>query len=268
MASITIKTPKRSINLTASKKNQLQFFDELEKNVSKVCLGTFSRNIEKNYEDQIAVIATFFQRVVARTPLDERYERVIHTKNGEKVKLHIPDEEICREHWYIEEGHGRTKVYSRTLIRAGMEFQTVNNTDEINQIKEKLKTKYPLKRFLKANEAPDFTVANDCKHFTRLEYGYSSWKNDTEPVIGDGGREHGVKNKHSVQAPVGMLRITEAELDSIRRKPSVRSLKSRYKGGTLMKVTPSDKKLKEFYNLLKRSHRIRYADIKKYLEEY
>lgn len=268
MASITIKTPKRSINLTAKKKDQILFFDELEKNVSKVCLGTFSKSIEKNYEDQIAVLATFFQRVVARTPLDERYERVIETKNGEKVIHHIPDEEICREHWYIEEAHGKTKIYSRTLIRGGLEFNIVNNADEINQIKEKLKAKYPLKRFLKANETPDFAIANDCKHFTRLEYGYSTWDNDTNPVVGVGGREHGVKNKHSVQAPVGMLRITEAELDSIRRKPSLKSLRSRYKGGTAMKVTPSDKKLKEFYKLLKKSHRVRYADIKKYLEVY
>ena len=268
MASITIKTPKRSINLTASKKNQLQFFDELESNISKVCLNKFAQSIEKSYEDQIAVISTFFQRVVARTPLDERYERVIETRNGEKVIRHIPDEEICREHWYIEESHGKTKMYSRTLIRGGLEFNVVNDAEEINAIKEKLKAKYPLKRFLKANEAPEFTVANDCKHFTRLEYGYSAWKNDTEPVTGISGREHGVKNKHSVQAPVGMLRITEAELESIRRRPSVRSLKSRYRGGTAMLATPSDKKLKEFYKLMKRSHRIRYADIKKYLEEY
>lgn len=268
MASITIKTPKRSINLTAGKKQQIQFFDELEKNVSRVCLGTFSRNIEKNYEDQIAVIATFFQRVVARTPLDERYERVIQTKNGEKVIRHIPDEEICREHWYIEESHGRTKMYSRTLIRSGLEFNVVNDAEEINQIKEKLKDKFPLQRFLKANEDPSFGVANDCKHFERIEYGFSSWKHDTEPVVGDGGREHGVKNKHSVQAPVGMLRITEAELESIKRRPSLRSLRSRYKGGTAMKVTPSDKKLQEFYKLLKKSHRVRYADIKKYLEVY
>ena len=40
MASITIKTPKRSINLPASKKNQLQFFDELENNISKLCVSS------------------------------------------------------------------------------------------------------------------------------------------------------------------------------------------------------------------------------------
>ena len=268
MASITIKTPKRTIPLTAKPRTQVRFFNELEKNVSKICLNRFAQSVEKSYEDQIAIIATFFQRVVARTPLDERYERVVQTKDGEKVIRHIPDEEICREHWYIEESHGKTKLYSRTLIRAGMDFYNVNDAGEIQQIKEKLMTKFPLKRFLKANEAPDFTVANDCKHFTRVEFGYSAWKHDTEPVVGVSGREHGVKNKHSVQAPVGMLRITEAELDSIRRRPSVRSLKSRYKGGTLMRATPSDKKLQEFYKLLKRSHRIRYADIKKYLEEY
>lgn len=268
MASITIKTPTRTIPLTAKSRTQMKFFGELENNVSKICLGRFAQSIEKSYEDQIAVIATFFQRVVARTPLDERYERVVQTKNGEKVIRHIPDEEICREHWYIEESHGKTKMYSRTLIRGGLEFNVVNDSEEINAIKEKLKSKYPLKRFLKADEAPDFTVANDCKHFTRVEFGYSAWKHDTEPVIGAGGREHGVKNKHSVQAPVGMLRITEAELESIKRRPSLRSLRSRYKGGTAMKVTPSDKKLQEFYKLLKKSHKVRYADIKKYLEVY
>lgn len=268
MASITIKTPTRTIPLTAKSRTQLKFYSELENNVSKICLNRFAQSIEKSYEDQIAIIATFFQRVVARTPLDERYERVVQTKNGEKVIRHIPDEEICREHWYIEESHGKTKMYSRTLIRGGLDFNVVNNSEEINAIKDKLKSKYPLKRFLTANEAPDFTVANDCKHFTRVEFGYSAWKHDTEPVTGIGGREHGVKNKHSVQAPVGMLRITEAELESIKRKPSLRSLRSRYKGGTAMKVTPSDKKLQEFYKLLKKSHRIRYADIKKYLEEY
>lgn len=269
MASITIKTPKRSITLKASQKKQIEFFSELENNVSKVCLGRLSNSIEKNYEDQIAVIATFFQRVIARTPLDERYERVITTSKGEqKIIKHVPDGEICREHWYIEEAHGGNKLYSRTLIKGGLNFDVVNDSAEINAIKDKLRTKYPLKRFLKANEEASFTVANDCKHFTRLEYGFSSWKRDSSPIVGESGREHGVTNKHSVQAPVGMLRITEAELDSIRRKPSLKGIRSRYKGGTALKATPSDKKLKEFYKLLKKSHRVRYADIKRYLEEY
>ena len=108
MASITIKTPTRTIPLTAKSKTQLKFYSELENN-------RFAQSIEKSYEDQIAIIAVFFQRVVARTPLDERYERVVQTKDGEKVIQHIPDEEICREHWYIEESHGKTKMYSRTL---------------------------------------------------------------------------------------------------------------------------------------------------------
>ena len=269
MASITIKTPKRSISLKASQKKQIEFFQEIENNISKVCIGRISKAIEDNYESQIAIIATFFQRVVSRTPVDERYERVITVKGEEKRVKHVPDNEVCREHWYIEEGHGKQKLYSKSMIKNGLNFNVVNDSSEINAIKEILKTRFPVKRFLNSNEEPSFSIANDCKHFDRLEYGFSSWKHDTSPVVGNElGREHGVQNKHSVQAPVGMLRITEAELESIRKRPSVRSLKSRYRGGTAIKAVPSDKKLKEFFNLLKKTHRIRYADIKRYIEEY
>lgn len=270
MASITIKTPTRTISRNASQKDRALFLEEIENNVSKVCLKGLSSSLEKIYEEQISVISTFFQRVIARTPVDENYDRPYVTKTGEvKITTHTPDEEVCREHWYIEESHSAGKLYSKNLFNNGMGFDVVNNNEEIQMIKSHLKQMYPLKTFLSQGVEPSFTVGNDCKHFERLEYGYSNWESDTEPVIGMPiGREHGVKNKHSVQAPVGMLRITQMELESIKRKPSLKKITSRYKGGAYVGVTPSEKKLKEFYRMMKRGHRMRYADIKRFLEVY
>lgn len=267
MASITIKTPKRSINLTAKKEDKIRFFEEIEKNVSKVCIGALSDSVRKAYEDEIAILSVFFQRVIARTPVDENYDRVIITKNGEeKVIHHKPDKEICREHWFIEESHTGGKFYSKELISNG-KFEVVNNSEEINEIKAKLKSMFPLSKLV--NGSYDFAIGNDCRHFDRIEYGYSEWKGDSQPVVGqDIGREHGVENKHSVQAPAGMLRITEMELESIRRKNTSGSLRRAYRGGYKVSVTPSDKKLKEFYELLKKKHTLKYADIKRYVENY
>lgn len=268
MASIIVKTPNRTLPNRSSKKKQMLFLDEIERSAAKICIGALSKNIEKAYEDQVSIIATFFQRLISRTPVDEKYERIIITKTGEKkVIKHKPDGEKCREHWFIEDTKTGDKIYSKRFIKGPDSFNVVNNSTEINEIKEAVKRKFPIKKYL--DEEPVFAVGNDSKHFERIEYGYSQWKNDTSPVIGAPiGREHGVKNRHSVQAPVGMLRITEAELESIRRRPSFRSLRSRYKGGLRTNVTPSDKKLEEFYKILKRGHRIKYADIKRYLEMY
>ena len=266
MASITIKTPKRSINLTSKKEEKIKFFNEIEKNISKVCLGALSESVAKAYEDEIAILSVFFQRVVARTPLDENYDRVIVTSKGEKVVHHKPDKEICREHWFIEETSKGGKFYSKELISNG-KFEVVNNSEEINEIKAKMKSMFPLKNF--ADGKPSFVIGNDCRHFDRIEFGYSEWKSDSQPVIGEEvGREHGVKNKHSVQAPAGMLRITEMELESIRRKNTSGNLRRAYRGGYKVNVTPSDKKLTEFYELLKKKHRVKYADIKRYVEVY
>lgn len=265
MASITIKTPKHSINLKASEQEKSIFADEIERSAAKMCIGALSKNYQKAYEDQLVIIATFFQRLVARTPVDENYDRVVLTKKGDtRVVHHTPDEEVCREHWFIEDTRTGRKLYSKSLFDSEMSFNVVNNSEEISKIKEAIRAICPI-----SNGLPSFAVGNDCKHFESIEYGYNLWKSDSEPVTGDDiGREHGVKNKHSVQAPVGMLRITEAELQSIRKRPSLRSLRSRYKGGLRTSVTPSDKKLKEFYEILKKSHSVRYADIKRFLEVY
>ena len=264
MASIVIKTPKRSINLNASKKDKTLFFDEIENNVSRLCLGKLAENVQKAYEDQIALISVFFQRVIARTPVDESYERVIVTKNGEqKTVKHTPDDEICREHWFIEDIKSGKKLYSKELFDGPFSFNVVNDSSEINKIRSVMKSMWPF------GTEPSFSIGNDCKHYDRLEYGYNGWNHDTKPVTGNEiGREHAVKNKHSVQAPIGMYRVTKMEMDAIRRNGSDQSLRRRYKGGLRVRALPSDRKLKEFYELMKKSHRMKYADFKRFLEVY
>lgn len=266
MASIVIKTPTRSINLTTKKEDQVLFFNEIENNIAKMCIGALSISAKKAYEDQISIIATFFQRLVARTPVDENYEKVYVTKDGEqKVVKHKPDREVCREHWFIEETKSGKKLYSKELFASPFSFSIVNDTKEINQIKAAIMAMCPMSQ----DASPSFAVGNDSRHFERLEYGYSLWKNDTGVSIGtDIFREHGVQNKHSVQAPVGMLRITQAEFESIRKRPSTKSLRSRYRSGVRTSTVPSEKKLREFVKIMKKSHRIKYADIKRFIEVY
>lgn len=269
MASITVKAPTKTISLRAKQTDRIDFFESMEKNISNVVLGRLALTFDKEYERLISVMAVFLQRLIVRTPLDDYYDREYVDKEGNLViEHHKPDLEVCREHWIVEDKNGLGFGWNskNTDVRFG--YTILGDKSEIDEIKAKLMRHFPLSVYKRNGKLPDFEVSNNCVHFSRLEYGYKKWKNDTDPVVDKNGREHGVQNQHSVQAPVGMLRITQMELESIKRSPSVRPLTARYKAGGNLRVTPSDKKLNEFWKMLKKGKKLRYADIKRYVENY
>jgi len=273
MASITIKTPTKNYKIKKGEelKKDNAYYEAIKMRTAKVALGTLSRMQRIAVDRQISILATFFQRVVARTPIDEVYQVThIHKDGTTRTTYHKIDTIICQNDWYITDGKikvtaGQMKTVDKNL------FWNVNEKYSVDQIKKIIKERF--------NPTPEtkFEVGNDNPHFELLENGNKRWLNDgltagksrateeNEAVR----REHGVKNKHSIQAPVGMLRITMAELEAIKKSNVISPLSSRYRSqyGRIQHGLPNRTKLMEFARLLEKK-RLKYKDIVEYLEKY
>lgn len=267
MASIKIKTPTTSWDA----KEGVVFNDVIEKDIktrtAKIALGELSVINKIATDRELSILATFFQRVVARTPIDETYEITIVDKKGNEIKkTHKIDSSVCQDEWYITDGKTKITAKQMKAIDERM-FWNVNDKYSVEQIKKILKEKF------KITEKTDFVVGNNNDHFKRLEEGYSKWFNDgvtAKKSVGGLHRDHGVKNMHSIQAPVGMWRISLAELEIMKNSTVVSPLTSRYRAqyGRIMNKTPNKTKLAEFARFLEKKGNIAYKDIVRYIEEY
>ena len=267
MAVIKIKTPTRSWEISKEAKQNSQIFDNLKYKTAKIVLDKMSQNAKVEKERHISILATFFQRVVARTPIDETYEIVTVDKKGnEHKKTHKIDSSVCQDSWYISDGRVRLTAKQMKAIDDRM-FWNVNDLYMINQIKNILKNSFVI------TDKTQFTIGNDNDHFKRLEDGYSKWFNDgitAKKSVGGLHRDHGVKNMHSIQAPVGMWRISLAELEIMKNSKVASPLTSRYRAQPwrTMNKTPNKAKLAAFARLLESKGNIAYKDIVRYIEEY
>ena len=275
MAKIIIKTPTKNYELKDKVKKNAEWTEEMKSRVAEVALGKLSKNVNIAMDRQVSVIATFFQRVVARTPIDEKYLRsnrmIKDRKTGQlKPDEHIPDKgpgAVCQDDWYITDG--RTKFTSAQMKAIDKElFWNVNEKYSVNQVKKIIQEKF--------NITPEtvFTIGNNNPHFQALEEGYEDWKNDGLRAVKNRKegirREHGVENMHSIQAPVGMWRISMAELEVMVRSKAISPLTSRYRAqyGRIMRKPPNKAKLLQFMKLLESKKDITYADIARYVERY
>lgn len=277
MASIVVKTPKRTWTAKQGVVYQDVIQKEIEKNASKIVLNKVAELNERgsNYRSvvnqKISLYATFFQRVVSRTPLDEKYTRIKPSEKTENMLhiKHIPDDSQCRYDWYISDGSSivSAKAFPKSY------FTTVNDKSAVDGIKKKLQTVYA-KGLKKSNSEEiikrieSLEVYNDNPHYKVLEYGGGyNWLNKTKPTKGPGNKyPHGVENNHAVYAPTGMLRISQMELLKESQKEARTNLAARYKGGKKVNRVPSDSELDQFWKLLQKK-KFRYADIKRYIGE-
>lgn len=272
MATMTIKTPTE--NYTIKKGQELKkdksYFEAIKMQTSDIVLGNLSKFEKIAVDRQISIMATFFQRVVARTPIDERYAVTYTRKDGTtRTTYHKKDTIVAQNDWYITDGKTKMTAGQMKTIDKDL-FWNVNEKYSIDKIKKILKEKFDV--------TPDtnFEVGNDNPHFELLENGNERWLNDgltagkirTEKETVR--REHGVQNKHSIQAPVGMMRISLAELELMKQSNVKSPLTSRYRSqyGRIQHRPPNRKKLEQFMKLLEKRGDLKYDDIKEYLEKY
>lgn len=173
--------------------------ERIEDAVSQAVVRAVDTGIAISNTQKLYIAATFFQRVVARTPVDEEYTQADGTP-------HVPDEDSVRDDWYIAYG---SKTMRSTQF-AGC-FDTVDDKGSIDRIARALVSGIKTSRIIR-----QIRIYNTNPRFSQLEYGeyrFSSGRISSGPK-----RKHGVVGGFSVQAPSGMLRITESEIDQITKR--------------------------------------------------
>ena len=264
----SVRTPTVSYEGKQQVEKNAEWQSGLKTRVASIVLDKLSNNINAAREREIAILATFFQRVVARTPIDEDYKVVHRNKKGEEtVREHKKDTSVCQDDWYITDGNITLTARQLKTIDSKL-FWNVNEKYSVEQIKKIFNEKFVI------NDKTKFTIGNNNPHFKSLEEGYYKWKNDGKSASKDikAGvhREHGVQNMHSIQAPVGMWRISMAELEVMKNSKVASSLTSRYRAqyGRIMRKPPNKSKLESFMKLLQPKRNIAWKDIERYIERY
>ena len=267
MAVMKIKTPTKSWEIKDSVKNNAAIENEIKYKVASVVLPKLAITAQRSIDRQISIMATFFQRLVARTPIDESYEvTYVDKKGNEKKRKHTIDRSVCQDSWYITDGKVKVTAAQMKAVDKNI-FWNVNERYSVDEVKKILKEKFVI------TDKTEFVIGNDNDHYDRLEKGYSKWFNDgisAKKSVGGLRRDHGVKNMHSIQAPVGMWRITYSELELIKESTAISPLTSRYRSqyGRIMNGVPNRAKLAEFARFLESKGNIAYKDIVRYLENY
>lgn len=250
----TIKTPHSDIKLKDRVKFNDIFQDEIEKRAINVSIENSGRKIKEAFDKNLQVAAIFFQRVCARTPLDEDYF-VGFSEDGQEI-WHKADKIQCRMDWYVT-FKGKTLKASQVTDEFPDAFDDYDDKEAIENIADLMKDKFGDI----VTEDCNFIFGNDNPHFATLEYG--GYKKDGEIKIGPTGIEHGIENKHSVQAPVGMLRITQMELESMYKLAKPSSRYKKFSGRSNRRL--SDAELKKLLKKFKASKRLPLSDIKRYI---
>lgn len=257
---VTIKTPHSTIKPKDMTQVADVFYEEIEQRAFNIAIENLALSARTALNRWYTIVATFFQRVCARTPLDEKYINGVKD-NGDLI-FHYPDKIRCRFDWYIE-CQGK-QITAGDLVQSKPDlFNQYNNSESITFIVDYLKKHFGSVDFTKC------VIGNDNPYFATLEYG--GYDHDTAPRQGivenpwETGEEHGVENKHSVQAPMGMLRVTQMELESMIRSSAKTSLSKRYRGQRTTKL-PTDARMKQLIKQFKASKRLTLSDIKRYID--
>ena len=192
-------------------------------------------------ERTLFMTAVFFQRVVSRTPLDEDYE--VEGKNGAIIE-HKADNDSVRDAWTAS--YNNRKITAKELREKGITFNTFNDEGEIRKIYNIFKKAFVQN---KNKNILAIHIENNHERFPMLEYG--EYSKDSKEIKEGEFYEHGIEGGYSVQAPHGMLRITEAEFQTLALNMSTKKLIKEYvqKSQRTQKV-PSDSKLKELKRLI------------------
>lgn len=165
--------------------------------------GKYKFTVAQHNRRAVLEAAIYFQRVVCRTPKDEKYY------NPETKKMHYADKDFVWKSWSI-------KYWGKTLTAEQMGeylFDDFNDKSSINTIAQIITNdlfKGEDRLINRKTRIKSIRIENLHPRFAMLEYGTyvpkdSSVKQGPE-------YQHGRVNGYSVQAPYGMERITRAEM--------------------------------------------------------
>lgn len=204
-------------------------------------------------ERTLFMAAVFFQRVVNRTPVDEDY--FFAGKNGD-LQVHKADDDSVRDFWVAR--YNNRKITAKQLREsAGVSFDIFNDEGEIRAIYEQFRQAFIQN---KDRNILSVRIENDHERFAQLEYG--EYLHDGEPKRGEK-YYHGVERGYSVQAPYGMLRITQAEFEQMTISTSTdRLIKTYVQKSQRTRKVPSQSKMKELKRVIGDRTHLSNDDIK------
>lgn len=259
----TIKIPHRTLLPNDAVEANVAFYQEIEKRAVKETVNQISRFVRWKNRQALEIVATFFQRVCARTPIDENYTFIYTNKQGEtQLVKHNADKITCRYDWFIELSGKR--VYASDIKDVYKDiFGTVNDKGSIENIKTYLLTEFG-NDIVRQKEGLPFIIGNENPYFATLEYGGYEKDGDIKAPSKLAPEGHGVLNKHSVQAPTGMLRITQMELERLFRESNAKV--RNYKNEKGVQKNFSNKELEFLVSKFKASKRLPLEDIKRFIK--
>lgn len=249
--SFTIKTKSPSRGSAAQRFTDYKlasdaFKEAMEYVIGQAVINTTRKSFALSNEKKLYVAAMFFQWVVSRTPLDEEYERVY---GG----THKPDNDSVRDAWFIAYGN---KNFKSTDFEGC--FDTFNDKSAIKKIADALREGIKTQKNIKS-----IRVYNTHERFSQLEYG--EYEYQSRGISQGPTREHGLVDGFSIQAPKGMLRLTEAEIDWIinqsKYASGIFSNNTSSKNQDTSKAIPDKRRIKAIYNHLKNKKKLKESDI-------
>ena len=238
-----------TVSTLHSKKNNIlkdQIGTAVEDAFDEVTGGFVVKTAKKTLENanatKLYIAAVFFQRVVSRTPLDENYTWTI----GNKIFEHKKDNDATRDHWWIS--YGKKKLCAKDYADCFEVFNDKNSIDKLwNLFQVTFSTEKQMRTIRVYNDA-------DPEKFNTLEYG--KYKASSSVIRSGDLYEHGIKNHFSIQAPVGMLRLTEGELGFILDSSLKRASSIIKRLNKSINKTPNPREVKKIFKRLKKQGRI------------
>lgn len=234
----------------------------LREKIAVIAGGAVVQSVLKHNEQVLFKVAMFFQRVVTRTPKDERY----HLKTG---GYHIPDDDYVWKHWIIRYWGKQVTAEELGEVFFCGDKGIFNDKGTINMLAnmiiEKLFGGYD-KFFSKRFRIRSIRIENVHPRFAMLEYGGYQCGDTKEPSKGS--YWHGVQNGYSVQAPYGMLRITQAEMESMSMTDFDKYMKNFNFYNKNVTRIPSKSKMKRLVKLIEGRTHLSNKDIDAITEVY
>lgn len=267
----------------------------IEQTVAALIGDAVSRTVEQHNRMIIAKTAIFFQRVVSRTPKDEDY------KDYYRHVYHKADNDDVWKEWKILYGRGKFITAEQMGLELFDKAEDFNNKTKINKVMN-----YVINGLFggdehfrkRKNRIRSIRIENTHPRFAMLEYGeYENTKVWTSisdgstraghtPVKGNRkgqrkydmmqGRQpitgkyvHGTVGGYSYQAPMGMLRITQAEMMSMNIEDFDKWFSSNYKRNTKnIKKLPSPEEAKRILKHIGNRKNLSDSDIDAIMSEY
>lgn len=168
--------------------------------------GKYKFTVAQHNRRAVLEAAIYFQRVVCRTPKDEKYY------NPETKKMHYADKDFVWKSWSI-------KYWGKTLTAEQMGeylFEDFNDKSSINTIAQIITNDLFRGEDRLTNRKTrirNIRIENLHPRFAMLEYGTYDPPDSASIKTGkEKGLPHGKVRGYSVQAPYGMERITRAEM--------------------------------------------------------